>query len=280
MQKNILITGCSSGIGLACARRLKARNYRVFATARTDKDLTMLQNEGLEALPLDLADAASVKECVASVQALSDNRLDALFNNGAYGQGGALEDLSREHLRAQFEANFFGWHDLTRRVIPMMRKHGQGRIVLNSSLLGYVALGFRGAYNASKFALEGWADTLRLELANTNIQVILIEPGPIQSKFRENSLRNFQKTVEPLVRKHGSVHASDYSRMMQRLSNDSKPFPFTLPAAAVADKLVHALEARRPKTRYRVTFPSHLFWYMKRFLSDRLLDRFLLMVKD
>ena len=276
--KNILITGCSSGIGLASALGLHTRGYRVFATARTDEDLAMLENKGLTAISLDLANTDSVASCMERVKALSENNLHAVFHNGAYGQGGALEDLPREYLREQFEANFFGWHDLTRHIIPIMRKQGYGRIILNSSLLGYIALPLRGAYNASKFALEGWADTLRLELAGSNIAVILIEPGPIASKFRENSLSVFEKTIAPLIKKNGSAHQEAYTRMSNRL-HSSKPLPFTLPSSAVAKKLVCALEASRPKTRYRVTLPSHLLWYLKRILSDRWLDRFLQQLK-
>ena len=270
-----MISGCSSGIGLATAKTLAAKGYRVLATARTEADLAMLQDNKLDAIALDLADPASVRKCADRVKELSNNKLYALFNNGAYGQGGALEDLTREHLREQFEANFFGWHDLSCQLIPLMRQQGYGRIILNSSLLGYVCLPYRGAYNASKFALEGWADTLRLELAGANIKVILIEPGPVATKFRDNSLKAFQQTVAPLVKKHGSAHEAAYKQMTARLAPDSKPLPFTLPAQAVAQKVVKALEAKNPKTRYRVTVPSHVLWYMKRLLSDRMLDTLL-----
>ena len=202
-------------------------------------------------------------------------KLDALFNNGGYGQGGALEDLERKHLIAQFETNLFGWHDLTRRIIPLMRKQGHGKIILNSSLLGYVSLPLRGAYIASKYALEGWADTLRMELNDSGISVILIEPGPIATRFRENSMRIFNNTIQV----SRSFHHQNYVKMLARFAS-ATPVPFTLPPAAVVNKLVVALESKHPKTRYRVTFPSHLLWYMKRFISDRMMQYVLTKAKD
>jgi len=186
-EKTILITGCSSGIGLCVARGLSSRGYRVFATARRTADVEALNKEGLESLLLDLDDPHSITAAVEEILTRTNGRLDALFNNGAYGQPGAVEDLSRDVLRAQFETNLLGWHQLTNLVLPVMRSQGHGRIIHNSSVLGFVALRYRGAYNASKYALEGLADTLRLELAGTDIHVSLIEPGPITSRFRENA---------------------------------------------------------------------------------------------
>lgn len=268
-ERAVLISGCSSGIGYSAALTLKQRGYRVFATARQAEDLARLSEQGLESIALDLSDDNSVKDCFAEVSEKTQGRLYALVNNGAYGQGGALEDVSRQQLRAQFETNLFGWHDLSRRALAVMRGHGEGRIVLIGSIVGYLALPLRGAYNASKYALEGWADTLRRELGNSGIQVSLIEPGPIDTHFRANSLAQFKKTI----RVDNSVHSHAYRSFLQRLEPDAAPTPFTLPPSAVVHKLVHALESRRPKTRYRVTVPAQACWFLRKIISDRMQDR-------
>jgi NAD(P)-dependent dehydrogenase (short-subunit alcohol dehydrogenase family) len=269
LKKSILITGCSSGIGLCVARGLKSRGYRVFATARKARDVQQLANDGFESLQLDLDYSASIKTAVDEILARTGGTLYALFNNGAYGQPGAVEDLSREVLRAQFETNLFGCHELTNRVLPVMRRQGHGRIIQNSSVLGFVALRYRGAYNASKYALEGLTDTLRLELAGTDIHVSLVEPGPVTSRFRENAFRAYQENIDP----DNSVHRDKYLAMEARLQTKGPVVPFTLPPEAVLKKVIHALESRRPRARYYVTFPTWLFGTLKRLLSTRLLDR-------
>jgi NAD(P)-dependent dehydrogenase (short-subunit alcohol dehydrogenase family) len=266
--KTILITGCSSGIGLCCARGLRERGYRVFATARKADDVAKLRAEGFEAFPLDLADSASIRAAVDQVLQVTGGELYALFNNGAYGQPGAVEDLSRDVLRAQFETNLFGTHELTNRVIPIMRRQGYGRIVQNSSVLGFAAMSFRGAYNASKYALEGLSDTLRLELAGSGVYVSLVEPGPILSRFRDNSLAAYKRTIDP----EASVHRDKYLAIVARLEKEGPAVPFTLGPEAVLKKVILALEARRPKARYYVTFPTYLFGYLKRVLPDRAMD--------
>lgn len=267
----ILITGCSSGIGLYVAQGLQQRGYRVFATARKAADVSRLQAHGLESVRLDLADSGSIREALAEVLERSGGRLLALFNNGAYGQPGAVEDLRREVLREQFETNLFGTVELTNRVIPVMRAQGQGRIIMNSSVLGLVALPYRGAYNASKFALEGLTDTLRLELAGSGIYVSLIEPGPIESRFRANAHAAFQRNIDGAH----SVHRAKYQAMERRLAKPGPAAPFTLPPEAVLRKVVQALESRRPRPRYYVTFPTHLFATLKRILPHAMLDRVL-----
>lgn len=269
--RTILITGCSSGIGHCVAHGLAQRGYRVFATARKATDVEQLNAAGLESLQLDLSDSGSINQAVDDVLARTDGHLDALFNNGAYGQPGAVEDLSRDVLRDQFETNLFGWHELTNRVLPVMRAQGHGRIIHNSSVLGFVALPFRGAYNASKYALEGLADTLRLELRGTGIHVSLIEPGPIESRFRANALAVYKKTINAET----SVHREKYRRLEQRLATAGPVVPFTLPAEAVLEKVIKALESPRPRARYYVTFPTYLFAALKRVLSDRALDKVL-----
>ena len=270
-DKSILITGCSSGIGLCVAEGLKARGYRVFATARKETDAQQLRADGFESLRLDLADSDSITAAVDEILTRTNGTLDALFNNGAYGQPGAVEDLSRDALRAQFETNLFGWHELTNQILPVMRRQGHGRIIQNSSVLGFVALRYRGAYNASKYALEGLSDTLRLELAGTDIHVSLIEPGPVTSRFRENAFKAYQENIDP----DNSVHRDKYLAMEARLKTEGPVVPFTLPPEAVLKKVIHALESRRPRARYYVTFPTYLFGTLKRLLSTRSLDRLL-----
>jgi len=271
MKKSVLITGCSSGIGYCAAHGLHARGYRVFATARREESVSMLQSEGLESLRLDLNDSASIHQAVAEVLQRTDGKLYALFNNGAYGLPGAVEDLSREAIRAQFETNFFGWLELTNLILPVMRQQGYGRIIQNSSVLGFAAMPFRGAYNASKFALEGLSDTLRLELHGTQIFVSLIEPGPIATNFRTNAMQALVRYID--VEK--SVHRDRYLAVQNRLNKKGATVPFTLPPEAVLQKVIHALEAHRPSTRYYVTFPTHLFGLLKRILPVRMLDKLL-----
>jgi len=267
-KKSILITGCSSGIGLCTARRLKQDGYRVFATARKSHDVEALKVEGFESFQLDYADSESIHTAVQQILDATGGILYALFNNGAYGQPGAVEDLSREVLQQQFENNFFGWHELTNLVLPVMRKQGYGRIIQNSSILGIVAMPMRGAYNASKFAIEGLNDTLRLELHNTNIYVSMIEPGPIKSKFRANAALYFKNNID----KERSPYKQRYQQLIDKLETEGPVVPFTLPSDAVYEKVLKVLNAKKPKAHYYVTFPTYLFGYLKRILSTRLLD--------
>lgn len=269
--KTILITGCSTGIGYTTAVELKKRGHHVIATARKADDVSRLQQEGFSAIQLDLADSNSIHQAVGLAVELADGKIDALFNNGAFGQPGAVEDLTRDVLRFQFETNLFGTHELTNLIIPLMRKQGHGRIIYNSSVLGLVAMTYRGAYNASKFALEGLADTLRLELYGMNIHISLIEPGPILSDFRKNSFALYKKNIDPVH----SHHKLTYQVMEARLQKEGAAAPFTLPASAVTEKVIHALEAKRPKMRYYVTFPTYLFAFLKRILPMSWLDALL-----
>jgi NAD(P)-dependent dehydrogenase (short-subunit alcohol dehydrogenase family) len=266
--KTILITGCSSGIGYSTALELKKRGHNVIATARKSEDVARLTQEGFTALQLDLADSQSIQQAVNHALELTDGKIDALFNNGAFGQPGAVEDLTRDVLKFQFETNLFGTHELTNLLVPLMRRQGHGRIIYNSSVLGLVAMRYRGAYNASKFALEGLADTLRLELYGTHIHISLIEPGPILSNFRNNSYVLYKKNIDPTH----SHHKEAYEAMEARLQKEGAAVAFTLPAEAVTGKVIHALEAKKPKMRYYVTFPTYLFAVLKRILPMSWLD--------
>ncbi|MDQ5910880.1 MAG: hypothetical protein QG599_2977 [Pseudomonadota bacterium] len=267
-EQTILVTGCSSGIGHCVAHGLKARGWRVFATARQWVDVERLRAEGLESLRLDVRDAASIQVAVAEVLAQTGGRLDALFNNAGYGQPGAVEDISRAAFREQFETNVFGAQELTNQIIPVMRRQGGGRILYNSSVLGLVAFPYRGAYVASKFALEGLADTLRLELVGTGIHICLIEPGPILSQFRNNAHLAYQRHVQT----EGSPHREKYAAMEARLRKAGPAAPFTLPPEAVLKRVIHALESPRPRTRYPVTAPTYLFRVLRCLLPTWMLD--------
>lgn len=268
-QKSILITGSSSGIGYDAAVTLNKRGWRVFATCRKQEDCDRLIAEGLESFVLDYTDANSIDAALAECLGRTGGTLEALFNNGAYGIPGAVEDLPTDALRAIFETNLFGYHELTRKVIPVMRAQGHGRILNCSSVLGFAVLKWRGAYNATKFAMEGLTDTLRVEMRDTPIHIILIEPGPITSKIRQNSIPHFEKWIDW----ENSPRRTQYEQTLQkRLYADTGPDTFELPASAVSKKLVHALESNKPKPRYFITTPTYVMAALKRLLPTRALD--------
>ena len=271
--RSILITGCSSGIGHDAAHTLHRRGWQVFATCRKEEDCARLAAEGLTSFRLDLTDPASIRAALDRALEATGGRLDALFNNGAFGLPGAAEDLPTDALREIFETNFFGWHELTRAVIPVMRAQGHGRIVQNSSVLGLVTMRWRAAYVACKFALEGYSDTLRLELADANIQVVLIEPGPITTDIRIKSIPHFERWVDW----RASPHRARYeASLLKRLYAENPPRDaFERPPSAVTKKLIRALEARRPRPRYYVTTPTYIAGIARRLLSTRMQDRIL-----
>lgn len=268
-QKSILITGCSSGIGYCAAIGMRARGWRVFAACRKAEDCDRLKAEGFESPLLDYSNQATIDAALAEVLAATGGTLDAVFNNGAHGIPGAVEDLPTEALRSIFEANFFGWHHLTRAVIPVMRGQGHGRIVQCSSVLGFITLPWRGAYNATKYALEGLTDTLRIEMRDTPVRVILIEPGPVTSKIRENSIPHYERWIDW----RASARRAQYEGgLNKRLYENRGPDRFELPATAVLEKLIHACEAPRPQPRYYVTTPTFIMGTLRRLLPTRALD--------
>ena len=268
-QRSILITGCSTGIGLAAARTLKAHGWRVIATARKPDDLARLAEiDGLETIALEMGDPLSVRACAEDVLARTDQRLDALYNNAAYGMIGAMEDTSADDLRSHFEVNVVATHELTRLIVPAMRAAGGGRIVMCSSVLGFVSGPYRGAYAASKYALEAMSDALRVELAPARIHVSLIEPGPIETQFLASTLAKFKGSID--IEK--SPHREYYRRRLAAMEAGGKS-RFKLGPDAVVAKIVHALEAARPKTRYRIGIATQMAAVLKSVLPDRLLDR-------
>ena len=261
-RKTIIVTGCSSGIGAHCARALKADGWRVFATVRREEDLAPLEADGIEALLMDYTRIETIVALVDTVLERTGGRIDALFNNGAYGQAGAVEDLATDVLRVQFETNLFGWHELTRRLIPVMRRQGHGRIVNCSSILGLLPYRYRGAYTASKYALEGLTITMRMELQGTGIEVSLIEPGPIASNFTANALLKINENVDMA----GSAHAEQYKRQLTRLDGRGPVSKHKLGPEAVYAVLRQALTAPRPKPHYLVTKPAKQGAFLKRIL--------------
>lgn len=271
--RSILITGCSSGIGFDAALGLKARGWRVFASCRQEADCARLRDEGFESPRLDYSDATSIQAALAEVLEATGGTLDALFNNGAYAMPGAAEDLPAAALREIFEANVFGWHDLTRRVIPVMRAQGHGRIVNHGSVLGIVVAPWRSAYNATKFATEALTNTLRIEMRDTPIHVSLLNTGPVTSKIRQNSIPHFERWIDW----KNSPRAAQYENsLLKRLYQDrSKPDTFELPPSAVTVKLIHALESPRPRPRYFVTRATWLMETARRVLPTAVLDRML-----
>ncbi|QLL43610.1 SDR family oxidoreductase [Sulfitobacter pontiacus] len=268
-QRTILITGCSSGIGYAAAHTLRERGWKVFASCRQTRDCERLAAEGFDAPQLDYTDASSIAAALDHVIEQTGGTLDALYNNGAHATPGAVEDLPTDALRAIFESNFFGWHELTRKIIPVMRAQGHGRIIQCSSVLGLVTMPWRGAYNSTKFALEGLTDTLRIELRDTPIHVTLIEPGPITSNIRANSIPHFERWIDW---KSSARKAQYESALLDRLYTARGPDRFELPPQAVVDRLIHALEADRPRPRYYVTTPTRISGILKRILPTRALD--------
>jgi NAD(P)-dependent dehydrogenase (short-subunit alcohol dehydrogenase family) len=273
-NKTILITGCSSGIGFDTVFALKKRGHRVIASCRSSSDLQMLLSKDIEAILLDLSDSSSIQSAFTQLLMMTSGRLDVLINNAGFGQVGALEDISREILTKQFETNVFGLHELTRLAIPIMRKQGSGRIINISSILGIISLPFRGAYNASKYAVEGLSDTLRLELKGSGISVITIEPGPIESRFRDNAVDKSLLNID----RENSHFKLQYSNMLKSFKKKKVNSVFTKDTQSVIKSLVHSIESKRPKPKYPITLPAHIFIWLKRILSTNMMDKLLLMI--
>jgi len=269
--RTVIVTGASSGIGAYCARALKAEGWRVFATARKPDDIAVLEADGLEAFYLDYREPESIAALVERVLERTGGTLDALFNNGAYAQPGAVEDLPVAALREQFEANFFGWHDLTRRVMPVMRRQGHGRLVHCSSILGLAPVRFRGAYSASKHAIEGLMLCMRQELEGSGIHLSLIEPGPVTSKIASNGLPWFLKNIDV----ENSVHRADYQAQLARLQAGGSVSKLKPGPEIVHKALRHALLSQRPRPHYVVTVPARIGAVLKRILPASLLYRLL-----
>jgi NAD(P)-dependent dehydrogenase (short-subunit alcohol dehydrogenase family) len=273
MTKSVLITGCSSGIGYDAAKTLRRRGWRVFATCRSDSDCERLRGEDFESFRLDYADEASLATAVAEVEQRTGGVLDALFNNGAHALPGAVEDVPRDGLRAIFEVNLFGPFDLINRCLPMLHAADSARVVNCSSVLGFAAIPFRGAYSATKFAMEGLTDTMRRENPGGPVRFILIEPGPIATRIRENAIPHFEKWIDWQASRRRDFYEKHFRPRLYR--KDNRRDRFELPPSAVSRKLVHALEASRPRERYFVTVPTWFASIVTRLLPTGWQDRLL-----
>jgi NAD(P)-dependent dehydrogenase (short-subunit alcohol dehydrogenase family) len=271
MARSILITGCSSGIGLHCAHALRAEGWRVFATARKPQDVAALSAQGFEALRLDHRDEAGMAESFAAVLSATGGGLDAVFANGAYAQAGAVEDLPTDALRAQFETNLFGWHALIRMAVPVMRAQGHGRIIFNSSILGRTPLAYRGAYAASKFALEGLVRCMQLELDGSGVHASLVEPGPVVSRIAPNGLPHFKANIDI----EASVHREAYRAQLARMEGGGRADPGRATPEVVMMALRHALNAERPRLSYAVTREARIGLVLQRLLPEAAFQRLL-----
>jgi short-subunit dehydrogenase len=270
-MQNILITGCSSGIGLQTALTLKENNYKVYASARKQKDVDMLKDLGFETFKIDVRNKDEISFALNKILE-NDLKLDAVFNNAGYGQPGAVEDLSVEVLKKQFNTNFFGLHEVTIQAMKIFRTQGFGKIIQHSSVLGIISLKYRGAYNASKYAIEGLNDTLRQEVMGSNIFISTINTGPVTSKFRENGLKKFNKNITV----EGSFFEEIYKKELKaRLETKEDNAPFNLPPSSVANVVLKILQTKKPKPRYYVTKATHILGFLKRILSTSLMDRLL-----
>lgn len=270
-KQSILITGCSSGIGLETALIMKKQGFDVYATARDIKDVEHLKSLGLNSLPLDVTKPDTISSCLDEVVKNTGGTLDILFNNAGFGQPGAVEDLTTNVLKEQFDTNVFGLHEVTLQVLPIMKAQGYGKIINHSSVLGLVSLKLRGAYNASKYAIEGLSDTLRLELQDTNISVSLLNTGPIVSEFRNNA----KKKVEENINIENSRFKESYEKSLKANKSD---VPFTLNANAVASVVLTIANSKAPLPRYYITKATYLLGYLKRILSTKLLDKILIKI--
>lgn len=268
---NIVITGCSTGIGLETARYLNERGVKVYPTVRNAQYLPMLRAFGLEnAMKMDITNPYEIRQVIENILE-EDGGIDVWFNNAGFGQPGAIEDLSVQALREQFETNVFGLHECTRQVIPIMRKQGHGKIIQHSSVLGLTSLFGRGAYNASKYAIEGLTDTLRLELHGSNVYAVLLNTGPITSNFRKNAMKKLQEKIDI----EDSIFQEQYQK---NLNADKSKVPFNEEAISVAKVVFTILSAKKPKPRYYITKATYLLGYSKRLLSTSLLDKLLMKI--
>ncbi len=265
-EQVVLITGSSSGIGRATALEAARRGHRVFASARRVEDVLPLEGDSrIAALSLDVTDPSSIQAAVQTVLRRA-GRLDALINNAGYGQYGAVEEVSGQDWRRQFDVNLFGGLEAIRAVLPAMRDAGFGTIVNVSSVAGKISIPFAAPYCSSKHALEALSDALRVEVAPFGIRVVVVEPGPIATRFTERA----RSLVLPLFSRPGPYRAfyANAERAMDTNFQKGK-----LPPETVARVILDAIESERPKTRYRITSMAKTLLPLRRLLPDRFFDR-------
>lgn len=263
-NKIAVITGASSGIGSAAALRLLALGFTVYGAARRLDRLEALATQGVKPLALDVTDTESMRAGIAGVIATA-GRIDVLVNNAGYGSYGAIEDVSPEEAKRQFDVNVFGAMELTTLVIPHMRKQGSGRVINISSVGGRAVGPFGGWYHGTKFALEALSDSLRMELKPFGIDVVVVEPGGIKSEFLDIAASGLQATSGngPYADRVKSMLASFTNPRMMRMQS---------PPQIIADVIARAATVKKPKTRYVAGFGARPLVTLRRLLSDRAFD--------
>ena len=267
-SKTVLVTGCSSGIGEATANYLRGEGWDVFPTARSEFDLEKLRSLGFEALSLDLCDSNSIKDCVSRLLRQCPAGIGAIVNNAGIAIPGAIEDLTREDLKMQFEVNVFGLHELTNRLIPTMRDQGWGRIVNISSIYGVLTAPMLGGYCASKYALEALSNAQRMALFGSGVGLSLVEPGPIVSCFRRNAYESLKNRV---TAEHHFY--TGYDKFLRRkLVDPQRKTRFMQSPQQVAKKVLHAITSDNPRQRYLVTLPAYAGYFMARILPGPAID--------
>ena len=271
-KKNILITGCSSGIGKNAALRLHNKGWRVFATCRSEKDCFFFNRLGIESLPLDLLSELSIDNAINYINKETNSQLDALYNNGAYAIPGAIQDMPRDAIREIFEVNVFGQIDLINKCIPLMLNSEDPRIINCSSVLGFLSLPYRGLYSATKFSIEALTDALRRENYNNKIKFILIQPGPINTKIRKNSIKHFENWIDWENSPNKEIYEYKIMKHLYNEKNNYSYINFELQPDSVTKILIKALNSKKPKIRYTVTLPTKIAKIMIKFLPTNLLD--------
>lgn len=263
----VLITGCSSGIGRATAERLAARGWPVYATARRIDDVAPLAGAGCTPLQLDVTDESSMRAAVATIEQ-AHGAIGVLVNNAGYGQDGAIEAVPIDAVRRQFETNVFGLVRLTQLVLPGMRHRGSGRIINVSSMGGRLVLPGGGFYHATKFAVEAISDALRFEVRPFGVHVIVVQPGPIKTRFEETSIGTMTEPSD------GSPYAAFDAGVAERVRR-TYAGSMAAPPERVARVIERAITARRPRSRYPVTAAGRALMTARRVLPDQAFDALL-----
>ena len=272
--KNILITGCSSGIGKNVAITLHNKGWRVFATCRSKTDCTFFTKLGIESFPLDLLKEESINCAVNLVKEKTKSQLDVLFNNGAYAIPGAIQDIPRSAMREIFEVNVFGQIDLINRCIPLMMNSDYPKVINCSSVLGFISLPYRGLYSATKYSIEALTDALRRENYDSKIKFVLIQPGPINTDIKKKSIKHFEKWIDWKK----SVHQKTYeNKVIKRLYDNNYKDSFNvyeLQPDEVTKILINVLNSKKPKARYKITIQTKIAQIMTKLLPTNTLDWF------
>ena len=264
-KKIVLVTGASSGIGKETAKRLLAEGYKVYVVARRVEKMKDLEKLGAVALKLDITSDKEVVKIVKEIEK-RDNGVDILINNAGFGSYGAMEDTSIQDARYQFEVNLFGLARLTQLILPYMRKQKSGKIINISSMGGKVYIPLGSWYHATKFALEGWSDCLRIEVAPFNIKVVIVEPGAIKTEFGD-------VVMGPLMKRSGnSAYSHQTNKLIKAFEASHKKGGLTHPSV-IANVIYKAIESKKPKTRVVAGKYAKPMLFIKKWFGDRVFDK-------